>query len=160
MRLSYLPLLAAASIACHSTEPKQELTQQAAQAAEQVQSAAAVRANTADAAVTQATLPPVGIQVEASQPSALAQGSGDMADQAQRAALLKQQGKHLAERLVEEGNTLVQRADFQNALLSFRAPSSWIPPARPPATACVRPCRCWVIPSRPPARPSKAKSTA
>lgn len=121
MRLSYLSLLAAASIACHSTEPSQgpqtDLQNSTAQAEQQIQDAAKLPSAPAGLAE--------GIRVEASLPAPSASvgiapaQEGSIEDQAAAIQRRREQSQLVAQELVAEGEALLNRASVEEALTSF-----------------------------------------
>ncbi|MDF1837411.1 MAG: hypothetical protein P1V35_06070, partial [Planctomycetota bacterium] len=105
MRLSYLPLLIAASIACHSTEPSSDLrpsdTQEPnAPAAPTLQNA-------------------IRVEGSLSAPTLQDGSSGDLGSQAALLQRRREQTGHLSDRLVEEGQSYFDRAQMEEALTSF-----------------------------------------
>ncbi|MCB9910560.1 MAG: hypothetical protein H6829_09885 [Planctomycetes bacterium] len=120
--MSYLPLLAAAFIACHSTEPTPALRNSTAQAEEQVQSAGTPLAPQGTATPVATVQPKLdSIRVEGSLTAPTLQGTEgeDLAEQAARIQRREEQKLHLAQRLVEEGRAHVDRAELEEALGSF-----------------------------------------
>ncbi len=127
MRLSYLPLIAAASIACHSTEPNSELSQTAAHAGQQVEAAASLvqpEGLLASSAVTPqlppvVNLAPLTVEGSLATPSAPALQDGGIADHAARIQVRREQQRALAQRLVEEARGHLDRANLEEALVSY-----------------------------------------
>jgi tetratricopeptide (TPR) repeat protein len=109
MRLSYLPLLIAASIACHSTEPSSDL-----------RTSTTPEGTASEAIAPQATALQNAIRVEGSLTApTLQDGSTDLSAQADLLQRRREQSSHLSDRLVEEGQNHFDRAQMEEALTSF-----------------------------------------
>ncbi|MCA9002026.1 MAG: hypothetical protein KDB61_08890, partial [Planctomycetes bacterium] len=106
MRLSYLPLLIAASIACHSTEPSSD-----------PRTSTNVEPSAPETTATQVATLQNAIRVEGSLSAPTVQG--DIGAQADLIKRRQEETRHLSARLVEEGEGLFDRAQMEEALASF-----------------------------------------